>query len=341
MVFARFAVYSIQCGLIESAAEDKSRAYRFIQIFIMLEAMESFTLPAFAKINWFLRVLGRRDDDFHELCTVFQTVSLHDRLTFFANDEILLTCDDSKIPTDQRNLIYRAAISLRERFGIKQGARIYLEKRIPAPGGLGGGSSDAAIALLGLAKLWRIEVTLAEFCEIGSVLGSDVPYFFHGGTALGTGRGTEVLPVQEIDEKYMLIVTPAAMVPTQSAFAGLNAPRLTNQTAESILKICRIEAEKLNLRHSDLKNDFEQSVFRIEPEIKRVKKKLLESGAARALMSGSGASVFAVFDKEETRQATLKALEVEINWRKFAVTTVARDEYRAALRNLVPEVVSD
>jgi 4-diphosphocytidyl-2-C-methyl-D-erythritol kinase len=130
----------------------------------------------------------------------------------------------------------------------------------------------------------------------------------------------------------MLVVTPPVDVPTGDAFARLNAPRLTNQSPESSLKICRSEAEKLNLRHCILENDFEPTVFQIAPEIKRVKEKLLELGAVRALMSGSGASVFAVFDKEETRQATLKALETEPSWRKFAVAAISRKKYREALR---------
>ena len=294
--------------------------------------MNAFTLPAFAKINWLLRVLGRRDDGFHEICTAFQTVSLCDKLTFSANDRLILTCDEKKIPTDESNLVMRAANALRLKFGVEKGASIHLEKKIPAPGGLGGGSSDAAVALIGLARLWKLNISFDELTEIGARLGSDVPYFFYGGTALGAGSGTEIQPVDEIEEKFMLVVAPPVDVPTKSAFAGLNAPALTNQAPESILKLCRSEAEKLNLRHSVLENDFEPSVFQIEPEISRVKEKLLELGAVQARMSGSGASVFAVFDKEETRQATLKALrEEEKNWRKFAVATVSRERYRAAL----------
>jgi 4-diphosphocytidyl-2-C-methyl-D-erythritol kinase len=293
--------------------------------------MDSFTLPAFAKINWFLRVLGKRDEAFHEICTAFQTISLHDNLTFSETDEIVLTCDQPHIPVDERNLIFRAALVLREKFGIKTGAKIHLEKRIPAPGGLGGGSSDAAIALLGLAKLWQIEIAFDDLCEIGAELGSDVPFFFFGGTAGGRGRGTEIFPIDEREEKFMLIVTPKIDVPTARAFADLKTPRLTNQSPESILKHCRSEAEKLNLRQSVLINDFEPSVFKIQPEIKRVKEKLLEQGASRALMSGSGASVYAVFDKQETRQATLKALVDKQDWRKFAVATISRKEYREAL----------
>ena len=291
---------------------------------------QSFTLPSFAKINWLLRILGKREDGFHELCTIFQTVSLADQITFEADEQLTLTCRDEKIPTDDSNLIIRAARRLKNEFGVPQGARLHLDKRIPAPGGLGGGSSNAAVALLGLATLWNLDVGFEKLVEIGAGLGSDVPFFFYGGTAYGAGRGTEITPLRDERENFLLIVTPGIHVPTKEAFARLDAPRLTNENSKSILKICQNEAESFNLRQSALINDFEKSVFAFEPEIGRVKERLLNHGARTAVLSGSGASVFAIFDKEETRQATIKALEEEKNWRKFAVATVSREEYRAA-----------
>ncbi len=295
---------------------------------------ESFTLPSFAKINWFLRVLGKREDGFHELCTLFQTVSLADEITFSASDELVLTCNDEKIPTDESNLIIKAANVLHENCNVKTGAKIHLEKRIPSPGGLGGGSSNAAIALFGLIKLWELEIEFADLVKIGARLGADAPFFFCGGTCLGTGRGTNLLPINDLEEKYLLIVTPDVEISTREAFARLDAPRLTNFSAKSILHLCQSEAEAFDLRQKELKNDFEQSVFAVEPEIKRVKEKLLELGALKVSMSGSGASVFGVFDKLETRQATQKALEVEKNWRQFAVATVSRKSYREALEKV-------
>jgi 4-diphosphocytidyl-2-C-methyl-D-erythritol kinase len=293
----------------------------------------SFTLPSFAKINWFLRVLGKRADDFHELCTIFQTVSLCDNLTFSSCDRIILTCDDERIPIGEENLIVRAANVLRQKYGIGTGARIRLEKNIPSPGGLGGGSSNAAIALLGLTALWDIKTNLNELIEIGGKIGSDVPFFFYGGTAAGIGRGTEITPLNDLREKFVLIVTPGVDVSTADAFAHLNASRLTKEASKSILQICLSEAETLDLRHTELKNDFEASVFAAAPEIKRVKEKLIELGAIKAGMSGSGASVFAVFEKEETRQTAQKATR-ENDWRSFAVATVSRDEYREALKKV-------
>ncbi|MBX7173212.1 MAG: 4-(cytidine 5'-diphospho)-2-C-methyl-D-erythritol kinase [Pyrinomonadaceae bacterium] len=300
----------------------------------------SFKIPAFAKINWFLRILGKREDNFHELCTAFQTISLCDFLSFSEHTELILKCNDQNIPTDEQNLIIRAAKLLQKRFGIKKGAEIYLEKNIPSPGGLGGGSADCAVALLGLLKLWGLNISRTELCEMGKSLGSDVPFFFFGGTALGIGRGAEIIEDEEVKEKFVVLVTPNISVPTPTAFAKLNAPRLTNYSSKSILKLCCNEAQSFRLQQTTPINDFEKVIFEIEPEIKRAKEKLLESGAKLALMSGSGASVFGIFENEETRQATLKAFNEEVNWRKFAVATVSREKYREALKNVL-KVVSD
>ncbi len=294
--------------------------------------MPDFTLPSFAKINWTLRVLGKRDDGFHELFTVFQTVSLCDILYFAESEKLELTCEDAAIPTDGRNLIIRAAKALQRIAGIEKGAFIHLEKRIPSPGGLGGGSSNAAVAMIGLMRLWDVAVEDRLINEIATELGSDVPFFLQGGTAIGTGRGELIEHIDDREASEMLIVTPSVNVSTRDAFAGLNAATLTNMDLNRILPVCRTDAESLDPHHSVLINDFERSVFSAYPEVERVKNTLLELGAVTAAMSGSGASVFAVFDKKETRQAAKKALDHESTWRKFVVSTISRDQYGEALR---------
>ena len=287
----------------------------------------SFTLPSFAKINWFLRVLGKREDGFHELCTIFQTVSLHDNLTFSESDEVKLKCSDKKMPVGEENSIIKAAKLLHEEFEIEKGAEIFLEKNIPSPGGLGGGSSNAAVALIGLSKLWNLQVDLKELIEIGAQIGSDVPFFLCGGTAIGKGRGEIIIPVTDESEASILIVTPDVDVSTADAFAQLNARHLTKESSKSILQICCDNALTLDLRHSELVNDFEKTVFKIEPEIERVKNKLLFLGAENALMSGSGASVFAVFDSLEKFYLAFNELKRERKWRVFKVETINRSAY--------------
>jgi 4-diphosphocytidyl-2-C-methyl-D-erythritol kinase len=286
-----------------------------------------FTLPSFAKINLHLRVLGKRNDGFHEIFTVFQTISLADELTFEPSDVFELECDDPAVPVDETNLIVRAA----RRLNSSRGARIKLTKNIPMGGGLGGGSSNVAAAMIGLDRLWDLKLTMPELREIGNGLGSDVPFFFSGGTALGTGRGNSIEHLPDLGVELILLVTPDVHVSTATAYAGLSAENLTNSDLNRILRVCRSEAGSQDFLQATLINDFEPTAFAEFPEIGRAKQKLLELGASRALMSGSGASVFGFFDKEETRQTALKALDNEVNWRKFAVAAVSRDDYRDRL----------
>ncbi len=290
----------------------------------------AFSLPSFAKINWTLHILGKRYDGFHELFTVFQTVSLHDTISFAEADTLELTCDDPNVPVDGRNLILKAAAILRARYGVRSGAAMHLEKRIPSPGGLGGGSSNAAIALIGLARVWELDDDI-DLHSTAAELGSDVAFFLSGGTAIGTGRGDEIELISDIDDQFMLIVTPEISVSTRDAFGKLDAPTLTNEARNHILSVCRKDAASLDPHHSALTNDFERTVFSAHPEIQNVKNTLLDLGAANAALSGSGASVFASFEKEETRQAAIKALDQASTWRKFSVSTISRAKYREAL----------
>lgn len=296
--------------------------------------MPSFSLPSFAKINWLLKIRGKRKDGFHELCTVFQTVSLHDTISFEPDREVRLTCSDPTMPIGESNLIFRAARHLREKFSVEKGARIHLEKRIPAPGGLGGGSSNAAIALLGLSKLWQIPAEFEELRSTGAEIGSDVPFFLYGGTVLGAGRGTDVESLDDIAAEQMLIITPPVKVSTADAFARVNARRLTKTDSKSILQICRREALELNLRHTELKNDFESSVFEVHPEIGHVKEKLVEFGAKHALLSGSGASVFAVFENKEELLTAADAFSQNRSMRVNSVRTISRSQYLESLKTV-------
>jgi 4-diphosphocytidyl-2-C-methyl-D-erythritol kinase len=294
----------------------------------------ALSLPSFAKINLHLQVIGRRADGFHDLCTVFQTISLHDTLTVSPADEIKMTCGDDRLSVGEENLVVRAALRLRDRTGVSCGARLHLEKLIPAPGGLGGGSSNAALALLALNKLWNLGLTIDELHPVAESLGSDVPFFLYGGTALGMGRGEIVEPIEDFEAKCMLVVTPNVAVATREAFKRLNTRALTKQESKRKLQICRFDLESADFKYTAFKNDFETTVFAAYPEVERVKNTLLDLGAERAMLSGSGGSVFAIFDKDETRQATIKALDDEVNWRKFAVATISRDKYREALKEV-------
>lgn len=293
-----------------------------------------FTLPSFAKINLTLRVLGRRDDGYHEINTVFQSVTLHDDLTFSALDDerLELVCDApaADVPSDETNLVHRAAVALRERFGVKRGGRVVLKKIIPAGGGLGGGSSNAAVALLGLARLWEIKTDRETLAEIGAGLGADVPFFLTGGTALGTGRGTDIHPLADLPPKHFLLVTPEVKVSTVEAYKSLNAPALTKAVLPVNLAISRRQAEISGSWHDVLTNDFEQVVFQLYPEIERARDALNAAGASGSLLSGSGSSVYGLFDSLEHCARARAALIVASGWQVFPCTTLSRQAYGQA-----------
>jgi len=294
---------------------------------------EKINVPAFAKINLGLRVQGRRPDGYHEIRTVFQTVSLRDRLSFQATNDgkLGLVCSDPGIPTDESNLVLRAASALRERFGVRQGARVELEKMIPAGGGLGGGSSDAAVALAALVTLWEIETDGGELAKIGARLGADVPFFLHGGTALGTGTGTEIRPLEDAPKMHLVVVAPGVHVSTAEAYKALGAPALTKVEPLVNLSVSRTEADFPDSLCGVWSNDFEAVVVRLYPEIGRARERLVETGAERVMLSGSGSSVFGVFESNGEAGRAGAALQGESCWRVFACESLTRAEYLAAL----------
>jgi 4-diphosphocytidyl-2-C-methyl-D-erythritol kinase len=286
-------------------------------------------LPSFAKINWTLRILGRRPDGYHEVATVLQSVSLCDELVFERRDDaqIALTCDDPAIPVDDSNLVVRAARALSNRHG----ADIKLFKKIPAKGGLGGGSSNAAVTLLALNQLWRLNRAEGDLRQIGAWLGADVPFFFNGGTAVAKGIGTQTERLPDVPAQHLIIITPNASVSTTTAYAALNAPSLTTTDSVSILSSSFTEPFSGDSSQWPLHNDFEGVIFEREPEIKRAKLALLEAGARGALLAGSGSSVFGIFTDAAARDNALKSLRCEAGWRVFAGHTLSHSEYCQAI----------
>ncbi|MDQ1639578.1 MAG: 4-diphosphocytidyl-2-C-methyl-D-erythritol kinase [Pyrinomonadaceae bacterium] len=297
---------------------------------------QSLSLPSFAKINWSLRILGKRPDDLHEIRTTLQTISLHDRLSFqlSESDEVALICSDAEIPTDDRNLVVRAAHALRGRYSIRKGARIQLEKNIPAEAGLGGGSSNAAVALLALAHLWRIDANAPDLLAIAALIGADVPFFLFGGAMLGTGIGTTLTPLPDVPEHHLIIIAPTASVSTREAYASVQAVPLTSDTSEFILSSSQnavVSDDSPPWLRNDFGNDFESVIFDIYPEIRRAKELLLAAGASAALMTGSGSSVFGVFADKKSQQQALEKIQCEAGWRIFPCVTLSRNEYRRAI----------
>jgi 4-diphosphocytidyl-2-C-methyl-D-erythritol kinase len=295
----------------------------------------SLKLSSFAKVNSFLRILGKRPDGYHELVTLLQTVSLRDELEFElrGDDQIILQCDDPAIPIDQTNLIIKAAVALRKYLQSSLGAEITLTKRIPAQGGLGGGSSNAAMTLLALNALWQGKLRADHLWLMGRGLGADVPFFLVGGRCIGIGTGSTVKPVHDPPKRSLIIVTPNARVATANAFAALNPASLTTSESTSILSSSLADMFSAGSGRWPLQNDFEGVIFEIEPEIERAKVALLDAGARGALLAGSGSSVFGVFDEEVARDRALDNLKCETGWRVFSCETVSRDEYFRAMNS--------
>ena len=295
----------------------------------------SLRLPSFAKINWLLQVLGKRPDGYHEILTVLQTISLADELSFdlSENSGIVLECDDPAIPVDQSNLIVKAALTLRERLQSTSGVHITLTKKIPAQGGLGGASSNAAVTLLALNILWRGELKRDALIQIASGLGADVPFFLAGGRCVGTGTGANISALADGPKQDLIVVTPNAVVSTANAYALLNAGSLTTPNSDSILSSSLAEPVSANSGQWPLRNDFERVIFEIEPEIGRVKIALLEAGARGALLAGSGSSVFGVFDNVAARDRAVDKLRCEAGWKVFSCETLGRAEYFSGLNS--------
>jgi 4-diphosphocytidyl-2-C-methyl-D-erythritol kinase len=287
----------------------------------------SLTLSSFAKINWSLRVLGKRGDGYHDVSTVLQTISLADELRITARDDdkLVLTCTDPTIPTDEHNLVVQAGLFLRDAVGGRFGADIELIKRIPSQAGLGGASSNATVASLGLARLW--DLTNIDLAEIVSRIGSDAPFFLTGGRALGEGTGTTITPLTDCEKRYLIIVSPRARVATADAYRAFDARSLTSLRSDPILTVSFAEPVSSDCDLSALHNDFEAVIFEIEPEIERAKMALLKSGADRALLAGSGSSVFGIFANTDARQTALERLECEPGWRVYPCETLARSSY--------------
>ena len=266
---------------------------------------------------------------------MLQTVSLSDELTFDLRDDgkIVLTCDDAGLPTDETNLIVKAAIALRKRLASSLGAEIALTKRIPAQGGLGGASSNAAVTLLALNALWRGALELDDLRLIGRGLGADVPFFLFGGRCIAIGTGTTVKAVHDPPKQHLIIVSPNAKVSTANAYASLNAGSLTTSESASILSSSLAELVSADSRQWPLRNDFERVIFEIEPEIEHAKMALLEAGARGALLAGSGSSVFGVFEDETARDRALENLRREAGWKVFSCHTLARYDYFRAMNS--------
>ncbi len=297
--------------------------------------MPEVRISAFAKINLRLDILGKRDDGFHELRTIFQTISLHDelRLRTSRSPEILLTIEGNQplsAEPPQKNLVYRAVDALRRELKISGGVEIALEKTIPAGRGLGGGSSDAAAALLGYLRLTKKKLAAARLMEIAAALGADVPFFLLGGRALGVNKGDEIYPLPDIRKLQILVVSPKDIhVPTPDAYRWLEAKPLALTNSAGTSKLFQFCALSWSAQGSGLLNDFEGPVFQRHPRLDQIRRELLQRGAAEASLAGSGSAVFGVFPSPAMARRAAVGFPHD---QTFVCETVSRDRYARLMR---------
>jgi 4-diphosphocytidyl-2-C-methyl-D-erythritol kinase len=289
----------------------------------------SIHVRSYAKINWTLDVLFKREDGYHELRTIYQTVSLHDLIRITeTSGAIEVVCDDPQVPGDETNLAHKAATQFRELAGTKLGARIEIEKRIPVAAGLGGGSSNAAAVLMGLGRLWKVQPDDGELARMAGRLGSDVPFFLIGGTALGVGRGEEVYSIEQAECEHLVLANPGFPVSTAEAYGRLS--RLTSPRPAAMMPFAFFAAKGIRELSLAVGNDLEEVVLAAHPEIAEVKHRLLSLGARPALMSGSGATVFGVFENVEMSRRAQSELRAAGYWSEPA-RAVSRREYLETL----------
>ena len=289
---------------------------------------KSLRIPAFAKVNLALNITGKRPDGYHELRTLFQAISLADHLDIFISPgkhlEIAFTCNDPLLAGPD-NLVVRAIRALAPEIGFTGQVELHLEKNIPVARGLGGGSSDAAAALIGMLRLTKAKLPLERLMQIAASLGADVPFFLFGGRALAVNRGDEIYPMEDATKRTVVVVSPKGIgVPTKDAYSWL-APELTRLTnPHRIWRFCALCWS----RQEALSNDFEGPVFSRHPRLGEIRAGLLKRGAVDAALAGSGSAVFGLFrNPARARRAARSFPEDSV----FVVETLSREKYGRAM----------
>lgn len=278
-------------------------------------------VPAYAKVNFTLEVLGKRGDGYHEIVSIMQTISLHDTVTVEPADEITLSPALPGVPVED-NLAYRGAVLLSERSGTGQGAAIGLEKAIPQASGLGGGSSDAAAVLVGLNRLWGLGLSDDELAGLGAKLGSDVPFFVRGGTAMVSGRGERVRTLPPVDQAWLVLLCPE--IPLADKTAAMYS-RVTPGHYTGGLLTRKLEARIRgggDVPAEFLYNAFDEIVGEAYPGLEEYRDVLGSLGAQEIHLAGSGPSLYAPVSRREQGTAISLLLERTRGWRAHLVSTV-------------------
>lgn len=261
-----------------------------------------------AKINLSLDVLRKRDDGYHDVEMIMTTIDLSDRIELHTldRDEIKVSLESRYVRNDERNLAYKAAQVLKEKFNIHQGVYIKMEKNIPVSAGLGGGSSDAAAVLRGLNRLWSLDIPLDELALIGLSIGSDVPFCVMNKTALVKGRGEVIEELPPPPSCWVILAKPDIGVSTKTIFNRIVVEDLIHPNTNNIIHALR--SKDLNRLQDNLGNVLESVTFKIHPEVQHIKDKMTEVGASNVLMSGSGPTLYSLVEHESKAQRIYNSL---------------------------------
>ena len=274
--------------------------------------MTGLRLKAWGKINLSLDVLHLRPDGYHQLATVMQSIGLADSLTFQLNDSgrIRLDCNYPQLANDD-NLVVRGAKLLQERFCPEQGVDIYLEKKLPVAAGLGGGSSDAAATMKALNYLWGLDLSTSALISLGSKLGADVPFCLVGGTALAQGIGDELSLLKPAPKIWLVLVKPATGLSAGEVYKHWDALGWdSNNYTPGVIKA--LERGDIHFLAEAVGNDLERAVVSLQPEVEEIRQEMLERGALKAMVSGSGPTVVGFVASEEQGIRLAKGL-----WNKY------------------------
>jgi 4-diphosphocytidyl-2-C-methyl-D-erythritol kinase len=289
-------------------------------------------VPSFAKVNLGLEVLGSREDGYHELRTIFQTIDLRDDVVLRERPrDVTIRCESTLVPVDASNLAVRAALDLQKYARVDKGVEIEIVKRIPVGGGLGGGSSNAASVLIGLDRLWRLRLGMPELHRLARRLGADVPFFLLGGTALGLGRGDEVYPLWTQVRAQIVLVDLQRPVSTAAVFKRFDAGLTPRENSNTIFLFVSRDLEGAG-RYAMLSNDLEKAAFEEAPELAQaaahIRRVLVREGAGLAALSGSGSSFFGLFDDPRRARRAHAALTAA-GFHALRVKTLPLDQYRS------------
>lgn len=274
--------------------------------------MNSITVNCPAKINLSLDILGKRDDGYHEINTIMQTISLEDKITIKKACEFSISSNNKDIPLDDKNIALKAAKIIFNKASIEGGVEIYIEKNIPVAAGLAGGSSDAAGTILGINNLYSLNLSKEDMMEIANSIGSDITYLLERGTAFCTGRGEKVKKLKSLKDHFVLIARPDIDISTKWVYDNLNFINIKERPNNNLL-IDAINRNDIKFISNNLVNVLENVTIDKYNIISDIKKEMMNSGALGALMSGSGASVFGIFKDKDTIERCYKELKNNLN----------------------------